>query len=363
MADLAAELGDEDLAKASNILYEDVTTKQMYVTGAIGSAAGGERFTTAYDLPNDLIYGETCASVGLMMFARRMNAMHGDGKYADVMERALYNTALAGISLAGTEFFYVNPLEIDPAKIPHSPNYRHVRPVRQKWFTCACCPANLARTITGLGLYAYGRTSDSLYINLYCEGEATDGERKIIVNTPYPFGDRADIKVSGGQFRLRLRNPEAAPIISLEINGESSDITTQDGYIVLERDWKGDSVMIRFDMTAKPVYCAGEVQSNVGKAAIMRGPLVYCIEEVDNGSLLGSYVLADGDIVDIKAPEGLLPEAIALQVPAYRYQHANGGLYRAEKPALEETTMTMIPYFMWANRGENEMRVFVGVRP
>ena len=363
MADLAAELGDAELARACDMLYDDVTTKQMYITGAIGSAAHGERFTTAYDLPNDVIYGETCASVGLMMFARRMNGLHGSGKYADVMERALYNTVLAGISLAGTEFFYVNPLETDPAKIPYSPNYRHVKPVRQKWFDCACCPANLARTVMGLGLYAYGRTRDSLYVNLYCEGEAADGQRKLEINTPYPFGNVANIKARGGRFKLYLRNPEVAPIISLEINGKSADIQTQDGYIVLEQDWQGDNITISFDMTPKPIYCAGEVQNNVGKAAIMRGPLVYCIEEVDNGPMLGSYVLGDGAITDIQPPEGLLPEAVALKIPAHKYQHADDGLYRTQKPTLQPATLTMIPYFMWANRGENEMRVFMPVKP
>ncbi|MDR2183644.1 MAG: glycoside hydrolase family 127 protein [Clostridiales bacterium] len=363
MADLAAELGDAELAKACDALYEDVTTKQMYITGAIGSVSYGERFTTAYDLPNDVAYNETCASVGLMMFSRRMNTLRGEGKYADTMERALYNTVLAGISLAGTEFFYVNPLETDPAKIPHSPNYKHVKPVRQKWFDCACCPSNLARTVMGLGLYAYGRTDDSLYVNLYCQGEAADGGRKIEVGTSYPFGDAANLAVRGGRFRLCLRNPEAAPIISLEINGEPAEILTKDGYVVIERDWRGDNVAIRFDMRPKAVYCAGEVQNNAGKAAIMRGPLVYCIEEVDNGPLLGSYVLKEGDaITPIQPPDGLLAEAVALETSAYKYQHADGGLYRTQKPTLQPVTLTLVPYFLWANRGENEMRVFIPVQ-
>ena len=360
MADLAVEMGDESLSVACDALYEDIVTRQMYITGAIGSASFGERFTSAYDLPNDLIYGETCASVGLMMFCRRMNILHGKADYADTMELALYNTVLAGISLAGTEFFYVNPLEVDPKKIPHNPTFKHVKPVRQKWFDCSCCPSNLARTVMGLGLYAYARDDDGMYVNLYCEGDAKDGTRKITIQTAYPFGDTAVITASGGKYKLHLRNPKFAKVQSVKIAGQSVEFTTENGYIVLERDWNGEQVKIRFDLKPRYQYSAGEVQNNVGKAAITRGAIVYCAEEIDNEPLLGSYILNDKSMpTEAKMPDGLLPEGIALTAHAYKYQHKPGGLYRAEKPERQPKNITLIPYFMWANRGENEMRVFI----
>jgi DUF1680 family protein len=382
MADLAVELNNQALADACDALYDDITTKQMYITGAIGAVAHGERFTSAYDLPNDLIYGETCASVGLMMFCRRLNTLHANAKYADTMELALYNTVLAGMSLTGKNFFYVNPLEVEPKKIPFNPNYNHIKPERPKWFDCACCPSNLARTITGLGLYAYGRTTDALYINLYCEGSAKDGEREVKITTAYPFGDVATLTVSGGRFKLYLRNPSAAPIQSVTVDGkpiefsflmESSESSensenlknTENGYIVIERDWQDDNIVINFEIQPKYIYCAGELQQNAGKAAVMRGPIVYCAEEVDNGQLLSSYILyAQPTISSTNMPDGLLSESdcVALSVGAYKYKHSTGdGLYRAEKPELQPFLLRLIPYFLWANRGENEMRVFMPV--
>ena len=210
MADLAGELEDAELQTACAALYQSVTQSQMYITGAIGSTAIGESFTTAYDLPNDLVYGETCASIGLMMFCRRMNGIFGKASYIDTVERALYNTVISGISLAGTEFFYVNPLETNPRQAAANPGRCHVRPVRQKWFDCSCCPTNIARTVMGLGEYLYGASDNGLYVNLYCSSAATVGERGIRVETEYPYGGRAVVTATGGRFRLFLRSPAAA---------------------------------------------------------------------------------------------------------------------------------------------------------
>jgi len=361
MADLAVELDDKALATACDALYEDITTKQMYITGAIGSASIGERFTSAYDLPGDLIYGETCASVGLMMFCRRMNILRGKANYADTMELALYNTVLAGMSLTGKNFFYVNPLEVEPKKIPFNPNYKHIKPERPRWFDCACCPTNLARTVLGLGLYAYGSTDTGLYVNLYCQGEAKDGERKVEVTTAYPFGDKAAITVHGGEYSLYLRNPQYAPVKALTVNGKPEAIQTKNGYIALSRNFQGDKVELTFDMTPGYVYCAGELQYNTGKAAVMSGPIVYCAEEVDNGPLLAGYVLDDKQSISLAdMPEGLSFAGInALTTSAYRYKHSEGDLYRKEKPSLQSCSLRLIPYFLWANRGVNEMRVFM----
>jgi len=360
MADLAAELNDTALRVAVDALYEDITTRQMYVTGAIGSLAWGERFTGAYDLPNDLIYGETCASVGLMMFCQRMNAMYADAQYADTMELALYNSVLSGTSISGTEFFYVNPLHVEPERVHIRPNFNHIKTVRQKWFDCACCPSNLARTVMGLGMYAYGKTEDALYVNLYCAGSAKDGVRNLEVNTDYPYGGDATLKVDGGKFKLYLRNPQYAPVKSLTINGEAVQLQVENGYIVLEQDWNGQAIEITFDMQPKRLYCTTKVQGNIGSTAIMRGPLVYCMEQVDNGAYLGAIRLdEDAPLTETAPPEGLLPEVVALRAPAYRYEQAEDALYSEQRPKLVPSDLTLIPYFLWANRGENEMRVYI----
>lgn len=360
MADLAAELGDKALQTAVDALYEDITTKQMYVTGAIGSTAWGERFSGAYDLPNDLIYGETCASVGLMMFAQRMNAMYADAQYADTVELALYNSVLSGTSISGTEFFYVNPLHVEPERVHIRPNFNHIKTVRQKWFDCACCPSNLARTVMGLGMYAYGRTESALYVNLYCAGAAKDGARSLEIQTDYPYGNDATLTVSGGKFKLYLRNPKHAPIQSVTINGETVMPKLANGYVVLEQDWNGQTVGITFDMEPKRLYATTKVQGNIGSTAIMRGPLVYCMEQADNGPGLGAVRLpSDAPLTETAPPAGLLPQVVALKAPSYRYQQADDALYSAQKPTLVADELTLVPYFLWANRGENEMRVYI----
>jgi len=364
MADLAAELGDPELSKACSTLYNDIVKKKMYITGAIGSSSIGERFTGPYDLPNDLIYGETCASVGLMMFCQRMNALHSDAQYADTMELALYNTVLAGMSLSGTEFYYVNPLESDPKRIAENPDYKHVKPVRQKWFDCSCCPTNISRTVMGLGGYIYAKSSEGLYVNLYCSGSAKDGERCITVKTDYPYGGETSIVAKGGSYKLFLRCPQWAPILSVEIDGQQQAFKLKSGYIALERDWSGQTVKLSFDMNPKLIYTSPEVQNNNGMAAVMRGPLVYCLEEVDNGRLLGAILLPhDASLQESTLPDGLPEVAIALESKAFRYVSKEGRLHSTIHPEIEKAKLKWIPYYLWANRGENEMRVYVKVEP
>jgi hypothetical protein len=339
MADLALELGDEEMRKACEGLYDNITQKQMYITGAIGSTSIGEAFTTDYDLPNDLVYGETCASIGLMMFCRRMNALTGGAEYIDILERALYNTVLAGMSLSGTEFFYVNPLEADPARISQSPDLTHVKIPRQKWFDCSCCPTNISRTVMGLGEYIYAATDDGLVINLYCSGSAEHNGRRVEVTADYPYGGEVAVKVSGGRFKLYMRIPGK-------------------GYDVLERDWQGDVVKLTLDMQPKIVYTSPKVGNNNGKAAVMRGPLVYCAEQADNGENLGALTLKGGDIIQTDAPDPLPPQTAALTAAGCRLTARTDDLYSLSPPDLKDTPIKLIPYFLWANRGVGEMRVF-----
>lgn len=363
MADLAVLREDKELLEACDILYEDIVNRQMYITGAIGAAAEGERFTGPYDLPNNLVYGETCASVGLMMFCRRMNALRPDARYADTMELALYNTVLAGISLTGTEFFYVNPLESDPKTIAVNPSYRHVKPVRQKWFDCSCCPTNITRTVMSIGAYAYACCKDDIYINLYVGSKVDHKGKQLAVETKYPYGNKAIVTVDGGIFKLLLRNPDHAPIVSIEMNGQKIEMIQRNGYVELEHDWHGDIVTIIFDMEPKLIYSSPRVQSNVGKAAVMRGPLVYCAEEIDNTPMLGTYVIPQNTIFrECDSPEGLPSDVIAMEAQVYKYVD-EGALYTQVPPAITTARLKLIPYFLWANRGENEMRCYLNTQP
>lgn len=364
MADLAAELSDKELEAACEALYDDITEKQMYITGAIGPSSIGEAFTAGYDLPDALVYGETCASIGLSMFCRRMNALYGSGKYYDTLERALYNTVLSCISLTGTEFFYVNPLSVDPAQIEANPNYRHVDPVRKPWFDCSCCPTNLVRLIMSLGHYIYAVTEDCLYVNLYISGAANHNGRRVTLSTEYPYGGTATVTAQGGAYKLKLRNPAAAPIIKAEVNGVRQDVTFEDGYLVLERQWNGEEIKLWFDVTPRLAYTSLKVQDNAGKAAVVRGPLVYCAEGADNGTGLGTLVLDQNPVfTEVKAPAGLPETAVALEVSAWRYTGGQAGLYGYNPPDIERCKAVFIPYHLWANRGVNEMRVNIPTVP
>ena len=364
MADVAAETGDKALMEACAALCDDVVNRQMYVTGAIGSAETGESFTTAYDLPNDVIYGETCASVGLAMLMGRMNRIYADARYSDTVELALYNTVLAGISIKGTEFFYVNPLEVEPERIAASPNHKHVKTVRQKWFDVACCPTNIARTVMSVGSYAYGASGGRLYVNMYLGSSVKHDGKSVTVKTGYPYGNEAVITADGGRYTLCLRSPGSAPVLSLAINGQKQDFSVTNGYIELEGDFQGDEIRLAFDMRPRQVYCAPGVQSNIGKSAVMRGPLVYCMEQVDNGERLGAFLLPSGAVFkECPPPEGLPSETVALKADVHKYRSANGSLYSKEPPKLQKAEVTLIPYFLWANRGENEMRVYIRTEP
>ncbi|MDR1704070.1 MAG: glycoside hydrolase family 127 protein [Clostridiales bacterium] len=364
MADLAIE-GTPGYAEACETLYRDVTEHKMYITGAIGSTREGESFAGAYDLPGDTAYCETCASVGLMMFSRRMAALTGAAEYIDICERALYNTVLAGISLSGTEFFYVNPLEAEPERIARNPSLSHVEAVRQKWFDCSCCPTNITRTIMGLGEYIYAVSDEGIWVNLFCSGEAADGERRIKVRSEYPYGNRVSITLTGGRYKLFLRNPSNAPVIKMRKNAQTRDVITENGYIVLSDDWTGDLVEILMDIDPKPVYTNLKVQNNAGKAAVVRGPLVYCAEEADNGKNLGSYILPGKLVFEaLTAPDGLPPETVALKTAVSRYADKTESLYSYTVPEIEDAELKLIPYFLWANRGVGEMRTqFIKQQP
>lgn len=371
MADIAAETGDEGLYQACRRLWNSIVNKRMYVTGAIGSQAFGERFSFDYDLPNDLAYAETCASIGLMFFAERMLRIDPDSRYADVMERALYNTVLAGMSLDGTKFFYVNPLEVDPEACNHH-NRQHVKPVRQGWFGCACCPPNVARLLSSLGHYIYTARGESAYVHLYIGGEAdlTLGSQKVrlVQETEFPWEQKVKIKVYPGMpatFAIGLRQPDWSPALSVKINGEPLEEAPPvvNGYHRIERLWvDGDIIELEMEMPIMRIRSHPLVRENIGKVALQKGPIVYCLEEADNGGRLHTLALPESAQLGAEYREELLEGVTVIRADAERADDSgwNGQLYQAEGSlhSTKESVM-FIPYFAWANRTIGEMAVWI----
>ncbi len=358
MADIATEYNDDTLTAALETLWDDLTTKQMYVTGGIGPAAANEGFTDYYDLPNESAYAETCASVGLVFWANRMLGRGPNRRYADIMEQALYNGAMAGLSLDGTRFFYENPLE--------SAGKHH----RWIWHHCPCCPPNIARLLASVGSYMYAIAEDEIAVHLYGESKARFdlGGAKVELSqqTRYPWDGAIQFDLTldrPAHFALSLRIPEWADGASLSINGEKLDLASvlTDGYARIERDWKsGDKVDLSIPLTARKLFANPLVRQDAGRTALMRGPMVYCVEETDNGAGLNGISLS-ADISQAKTSEiSGLRGAVALELPVSRDAADWGSaLYRTSPPAAKQSSARFVPYPFWDNREPGEMLVWV----
>lgn len=392
MADLAAATGDAGLRLACERLFDNITRKQMYLTAGIGQAAKWEGFTQDYELPNDTVYAETCASIGLVFFADRMLRMETDRKYADIMERALYNGILSGIQLDGQRFFYVNPLEVVPGVSGKLPGYEHVLPQRPQWYACACCPPNVVRTVESLGAYAWEETQkedrDLVINHLYLGGTAEFAHGVIRTESSYPWEGRIRYrfeKCDGQEFTFALRIPGYAKDAKVLRNGTCLyDMTVAAGSEALQRGYyyltaafaDGDEVELRFSMPVRRIYCNPRVRANEGQTALMRGPLVYCIEEADNGTNLAALRIpeeADFTVCTIRDAESPLNGMTVIDFPgktaffpAKEESLAGEGveapfeeLYSEEKPAERDVTVRAIPYYAWGNRGGSSMRVWM----
>ncbi len=383
MADVARVDGDESLYNACLKLWDNITQKKMYVTGGIGATHMGEAFSFNYDLPNDTAYSETCAAIGLVFFARRMLEIKADRRFADVMERALYNTVLAGMAADGKSFFYVNPLEVYPKACHEDARKFHVKPVRQKWFGCACCPPNIARLLSSLSMYAYTENDDTLFAHLFVGGSVNkyigrtggrgDAEGvsedclSFYVTTDMPwqgttvYGCTNENPVHG---TLAIRIPEWSRSFKVSgVTGELDESTAQlkDGYLYVTRDWKkGDSVKLELSMETEFVAANTEVREDMNKTALRRGPFIYCLEEADNGAGLHKLSVC----VDSKPEELMLniagTDVVALRIAGKRRKASDMALYGSlKKPEYEEVELIYVPYYAWNNRGEGEMSVWV----
>ena len=366
MADVAKETDDAALLAACRRLWESITKRRMYVTGGIGSTFMGEAFTVDYDLPNDTVYAETCASIGLMFFAKKLLENEHRGEYGDVMERAFYNTVLAGMQLDGKRFFYVNPLEVVPGVSGKAVTHRQDLPMRPQWYACACCPPNVARIVSSFGAYAYSESEDAFFIDLYAGGAVqTQKGIALTCKTDFPHGGSAVYTVSGvAETTIAVRIPAWSEQTVLTVNGEAVDLSavTRDGYAYITRAWQdGDTLALSLDMTPHLVYASAKIAADSGKACVQRGALVYCAEEVDNGEILPLYIREDAKPRTLDFEPETLGGIVPVAIDGYKAED-DGALYSTAKPRFVEKELRMIPYYAWANRGENQMRVWLPVK-
>ncbi|WP_047835224.1 beta-L-arabinofuranosidase domain-containing protein, partial [Robinsoniella sp. RHS] len=298
MADVAYEYQDKELLQVCENLWNDISYKKMYITGSIGSSGLLERFTTGYDLPNNRNYSETCASIGLALFGRRMAQITRDAKYMEVVERALYNTLLSGVAMDGQSFFYVNPLEVWPDNCMPRTSMEHVKPVRQKWFGVACCPPNIARTLASIGEYIYFYDKSSIWINLFISSETVveiEGHPvHLSQKTAFPNDGKIEITIENedeAEFELAIRIPEYVKEYGLILDGKAIYPEVQKGYAKVMISGKNPSLVYKFALVPRILRANPLVKEDVGKVAIMKGPVVYCLEEVDNGKNLPAIFL------------------------------------------------------------------------
>ena len=369
-ADVASQTGDAGYMKAMRTVWEDVVYRNMYITGGIGSAGSNEGFSVDYDLPNEQAYCETCASVGMVFWNQRMNSLTGNAEYMDVLERSLYNGALDGLSLSGDRFFYGNPLA---SRGQHQ---------RREWFGTACCPANIARLVASLGDYIYAKSNDAIYVNLFVGSNTTialkNGNVDVKMETNYPWDGKVKLMIDPSKkskFKIYIRVPgwykdEVAPgdlystggddvvpdYYAFMLNGKAVKSVYENGYAIVEAEWKkGDILDVDFPMEVKVVEARVELKQDNNRIAIQRGPIVYCVEGADNNGKAWNIIIPEDtkfETIDYKVLNENV-KALTAEVPVV-IVNEDGTSLRTEKKKI-----IAIPYYTWANRGKNEMQVWL----
>ena len=359
MADLASELSDDSLKSACETLWRDITETRMYITGGFGPSDSNEGFTNDYDLPNDTAYAETCASVAMVFWAQRMLNINLDGQYADILELALYNNSLAGLSRDGEHYFYDNKLDSDGT---HS---------RWSWHHCPCCTMNASRLIASVAGYFYSTSDESLAIHLYgtSEADVSVGANSVTIKqvSDYPWSGQISVEVlleKPIKFALKLRIPGWAKGATAQVNGEAIDARAnlENGYLTIGRQWaSGDIVRLDLPMPAERIYAHPHIKADLGRVALRRGPLVYCLEQHDNGTEpVSSLRLPQSADIRAVARDNLLGGIVTLQAEGVRIKSSDWtrDLYRATPPLEIPATLTAVPYYVWCNRGPNPMQVW-----
>ena len=351
-ADVAAEYCDDELKQACERVFDNIVNKRMYITGGVGSTHLGEAFTIDYDLPNRTAYTETCAAISLAMFANRMLKFGADSKYADIIEKAIYNGVMSGVSLDGKSFFYENPLEIDPdfnnVNTSTKPKERFPITQRLEVFGCSCCPPNILRFVASIAGFLYSFDDDTIYVHQYMNSKTDTHGIKIEQKTEYPKNGKITVKCDADKKYIAFRIPGWCK--SFTVN---CDYVMKNGYAYVQLAGN-DKLEIELDMPVRFIAANRRVHSDAGRVAIMRGPVVYCAEGADNGADLKSVLLDIKGEFEIKESEFLLP---VLKTKAYRPTD-NESLYYEAGDDYEEIPLTLIPYYAFSNRGETEMIVW-----
>ncbi len=361
VADIAALTGQQEYVEAIDRIWNNVVSKKTYLTGGVGARRKGEAFGDNYELPNATAYNETCAAIANALWNERLFLLHGDAKYIDTLERVLYNGILSGVSLSGDRFFYPNPLAADGKY-----KFNQGSGTRQPWFRTSCCPTNIARFMPSIPGYIYATRGRDLYVNLFIGSEARirlgEDEVRLRQQTQYPWDGAVKITVeseAARPFAINVRIPGWArnqPIpsdlyrfattldtpVSLQVNGEAVPVKPAAGYVRLERAWEsGDSIELRLPMPVRRVLANEQVKDDAGRVALERGPLVYCVEGIDNGGTVSKVALADTAALETEPRPDLL-----------------GGVTVVKGPGL-----VAIPYYAWSNRGEGDMQVWLPRKP
>ncbi len=367
MADVAALTGDKDYIQAIDRIWNNVVSKKMYLTGGIGATGSGEAFGDHYELPNATAYAETCAAIGNVFWNHRMFLLHGDAGYIDVLERILYNGALSGVSLEGDRFFYPNPLT------------SYGQHDRSPWFTCACCPSNIARFMPSIPGYVYAVRNGDLYVNLFIQGESRldvrGKEVRLAQETRYPWDGAITLTVDAGEpreFDLCIRIPGWArnqPVptdlyrfmqadestVTLSVNGDNVDLDLDNGYARINRTWNpGDRVELNLPMPVRRVFSHENVAANQGRVALQRGPLVYCAEWADNQGLARNIILPDDADLSSEYRADMFDGVQVITGQASALKETKGGSME-----ISPQYFTAIPYYAWAHRGKGEMMVWL----
>ncbi|AQW21311.1 hypothetical protein PL11_004905 [Lentilactobacillus curieae] len=366
IAHVARLTGDEDLLAACKRFWNDIVKRRMYVTGNIGSTTTGESFTYDYDLPNDTDYGETCASVGMSFFAKQMLNIEAKGEYGDVLEKELFNGTLSGMSLDGKHFYYVNPLEADPVASKGNPGKSHVLTHRADWFGCACCPANLARLIASVDQYIYTEGEDAVLSHQFISNTA-EFQNGVTVSQTNNFPWAGDIHYtienpSGEDFKLGIRIPGWSNKTSYKVNGENKSLSVEDGFVYVIATDGTTTIDIELDMSTKFMRSNNRNVSDYGKVAVQRGPVVYAAEQADNEIPLWLYKVNTKEEPEYHFDEKLLDGVGVLKVVADKpaLDSENDDLYvEDQEQELIPSTLTLIPYYAWANREDGQMRVWL----
>ena len=363
MADLARIKKDPMMLQACKSLWRNIVDRRIYVHGGVGSSHIGERFTFDYDLPNDIAYAETCASIALMFFAERLSRIERNSEYTDIIEKVLYNTILASTSANGKGFFYDNYLECIPEFLVF---HQRRHGIRDEYHTCSCCPPNITRLIADLGRYIYSSCSEGINVHQYISSESSfkiDGDSvHLKQDSGFPWKGSSNLtlnKVSGKEFSLFIRVPEWDQNMKVEINGNNVSFKKIKGYAQIKRTWKeGDEVSLSFDLKPRVARSLSKVRYNVQRACVFRGPLLYCMESIDNGPYLNQILMNQDQKLEAVDDE-LFEGCISLSGDMIRLNDSTDVLYSSSKPELRKTKVKLIPYFLWANRGENEMLVWI----